>query len=244
MPCNFELSEEVISYYAKRIAQDVKRPSQFSALVPKVRTFLRDRIFGEEVNLADKTIIRAIATSVAQYVTVKTFASVLRGLVVEELSPILEDPGRPLSETEPFPFSRPTFEASKTIFNLVAADSDFEREFAKFLQDAKDVTSFAKLPRRFGFTIEYTDSATNLRYYEPDFVAVDRDDVHYVIEIKGQENIDVVHKDRAATIWCENATLLTEVRWAYVKVPQSAFAELQPRTLADVVIAFGQVPVN
>lgn len=239
-----QTAEEVISYYAKRIAQDVKLPSQFSALVPKVRTFLSDRIFGERVDLADKTIIRAIATSVAQYVTVKTFASVLRGLVVEELSPILENPGRPLSETEPFPFSRPTFEASKTIFNLVAADNDFEREFARFLQDAKDVTSFAKLPRRFGFTIEYTDSATNLRYYEPDFVAVDRDGVHYVIETKGQENIDVVHKDRAATIWCENATLLTEIRWEYVKVPQKDFAELQPRTLADVAYAFGHVPVG
>ena len=32
---------------------------------------------------------------------------------------------------------------------------------------------------------KYTDSATNLRYYEPDFVAVDSDGVHYVIETKG-----------------------------------------------------------
>ena len=55
----------------------------------------------------------------------------------------------------------------------MAADNEFEREFAHFLQDATDVTSFAKLPDGdFGFTIEYTDSATNLRYYEPDFVAV------------------------------------------------------------------------
>lgn len=233
-----QTAEEVISYYAKRIAQDVKLPSQFAALVPKVREFLRDRVFGESVDLADKGIIRAIATSVAQYVTVKTFASVLRGLVVEELSPTLEHPGRPLSETEPFPFSRPTFEASKTVFNLVAADNDFEREFAQFLQDATDIRSFAKLPRRFGFTIEYTDSATNLRYYEPDFVAVDRDGVHYVIETKGQENIDVAHKDRAATIWCENATLLTEVTWAYIKVPQLEFGKLQPSVWSDATIVF------
>jgi len=233
-----QTAEEVISYYAKRIAQDVKLPSQFAALVPKVRAFLTDRAFGETVNLTDKGIIRAIATGVTQYVTVKTFASVLRGLVVEELSPSLEHPGRPLSETEPFPFSRPTFEASKTVFNLVAADNDFEREFAHFLQDATDVVSFAKLPRRFGFTIEYTDSATNLRYYEPDFVAVDRDGVHHVIETKGQENIDVAYKDRAATIWCENATLLTDVTWSYVKVPQKEMPELQPNTLSDVVFAF------
>ncbi len=234
-----QTAEEVISYYAKRIAQDVKLPSQFSVLVPKVREFLRDRAFGEPVDLADRLMIRAIATSVAQYLTVKTFATVLRALVVEELSPTLEHPGRRLSETEPFPFSRPTFEARKTVFNLVAPDNDFEREFAQFLQDATDVASFAKLPKRFGFTIEYTDSATNLRYYEPDFVAVDRDGVHYVIETKGQENIDVAHKDRAAMIWSENATLLTDATWIYFKVPQIEFGKLQATLLGDVALAFG-----
>jgi type III restriction enzyme len=237
-----QTAEEVISYYAKRIAQDVKLPSQFAALAPKVRDFLRDRAFGETVDLADKCIIRAVATSIAQYVTVKTFATVLRELVVEELSPVLEHPGRALSETEPFPFSRPTFKASKTVFNLVAPDNDFEREFAAFLQDASDVVSFAKLPRRFGFSIEYTDSATNLRYYEPDFVAVSLDSMHHLIETKGQENVDVAHKDRAATIWCENATILTEVTWSYVKVPQAEFAKLQPSTLADALIAFSAAP--
>ena len=30
-----QTAEEVISYYAKRIAQDVKLPSQFAALVPR-----------------------------------------------------------------------------------------------------------------------------------------------------------------------------------------------------------------
>jgi type III restriction enzyme len=237
-----QTAEEVISYYAKRIAQDVKLPAQFAALVPKVREFLRDLAFGETVDLTDKTIIRAIATSVAQYLTVKTFAAILRGLVVEELSPKLEHEGRPLSETEPFPFSRPTFEASKTVFNLVAADNDFEREFAHFLQDATDVRSFAKLPNRFGFTIEYTDSSTNLRYYEPDFIAVDKDGVHYVIETKGQENIDVAHKDRAAGIWCENATLLTGTTWVYFKVPQVEFGKLQPTVLSDTVLAFSKAP--
>ena len=236
-----QTAEEVISYYAKRIAQDVKLPSQFAALVPKVREFLKERVFGEPVDLTDKKIIRAIATSIAQYVTVKTFASVLRALVVEELSPTLEDPGRPLSGTGPFPFSRPTFQASKTVFNLVAPDNDFEREFAQFLQDATDVRSFAKLPRRFGFTIEYTDSATNLRYYEPDFVAVDQDGRHYVIETKGQENVDVAYKDRAATIWCENATLLTEIPWSYVKVPQKEFGELQVTVFSDIVVVFGSL---
>jgi type III restriction enzyme len=42
-----QTAEEVIGYYARRIAQDVKLPSQFSALAPKVREFLEFRTAGD-----------------------------------------------------------------------------------------------------------------------------------------------------------------------------------------------------
>jgi type III restriction enzyme len=230
--------EEVISYYAKRIAQDLKLPSQFAALVPKVREFLETRAFGHPVVLQDRAIIKAISTSVAQYVTVRVFSQALKGLLVEELSPELHGAGRSLSETPPFPHSRPTAVASKTIFNLAACDNEFEREFAEFLEAAPDVKSFAKLPERFGFTVEYTDSLANLRYYEPDFVAVTTEEAHVIIETKGREDVDVAFKDRAATIWCENATLLTATAWSYVKVPQTEFNKLHADELSDVLVAF------
>ena len=69
---------------------------------------------------------------------------------------------------------------------------------------------------------------SNLRYYEPDFVVVLADGTHYLAETKGREDVDVVRKDRAAQIWCENATLLTETPWSYLKVPQGDFDKLQP----------------
>lgn len=228
--------QEVISYYAKRIAREVKLPSQFAALVPKVREFLETRAFGENVSLDSPAMIQAISSNVAQYVTVKTFVAALRNLVVEDLAPELLKEGRKLSETPGFPWSRATLEASKTVFNLVPCDNEFERRFAKFLEDAADVRSFAKLPGQFGFTIEYTDSATNLRYYEPDFVAVLTDGTCYLVETKGREDLDVSHKDRAARIWCENATLLTVEAWEYLKVPQGEFTKLEPGDFADLAV--------
>jgi len=66
-----------------------------------------------------------------------------------------------------------------------------------------------KLPERFGFAIPYADSAANLRYYEPNFIAVTADGVYHLIETKGRENIDVKHRDRTAQLWCEKASLLT-----------------------------------
>ncbi|MBM4428848.1 MAG: hypothetical protein FJ026_00685 [Chloroflexi bacterium] len=231
-----QTSQEIISYYAKRIAQDVKLPSQFAALVPKVREFLQTRAFGERVDLDDPVIRRAINSNVAQYVTVQTFIKALRPLVVEELQPRLLDAGRRLSETPPFPYSRPTFQAHKTVFNLVPCGNAFERAFAQFLEKAPDVARFAKLPEQFGFAIEYTDARNNLRYYEPDFVAVTAADQRYLIETKGREDVDVANKDRAATLWCENATRLTGEQWQYIKVPQKEYEELQADEFADLLV--------
>jgi len=236
-----QTSQEVISYYAKRIASDLKLPSQFAALVPKVREFLTNYAYGEKVDLDEPAMIRAISYSVAQHVTVKAFVALLREVIVEELQPSLVDEGQPLSTCEPFPWSRPTLDAKKTVFNLVNADNEYEKTFALFLEKAPDVIRFSKLPERFGFVIAYTDSAANLRYYEPDFVAVTEDGVHHLIETKGREDVDVKHKDRAATLWCENASLLTGTEWGYHKVMQKEFEKLHPDDFEDMVIGLEPV---
>jgi len=74
----------------------------------------------------------------------------------------------------------------------------------------------------------------NLRNYEPDFVAIERSGVHWLLESKGQENVDVLRKDVAAVRWCENASRLTTTMWKYAKVPQKEFETLQPSRLADL----------
>nr|MBK7065943.1 hypothetical protein [Deltaproteobacteria bacterium] len=45
----------------------------------------------------------------------------------------------------------------------------------------------------------------------------------------------MVHKDRAARLWCENVTALTGKPWRYLKVPQKTFGQLEPTTLGDLV---------
>jgi type III restriction enzyme len=74
----------------------------------------------------------------------------------------------------------------------------------------------------------------NLRSYYPDFVALDTEGTHWLIETKGMETADVTHKDTAARNWCENATQLTDKRWEYMKVPQKGFEVLQPARLSDL----------
>jgi type III restriction enzyme len=231
-----QTAQEVIGYYARRIAEAVKLPAQFAALAPKVRDFFEQKAFGHPANLSDPATVKAMGTAVAHFVCVDIFSKALRAVSVEEQKPQLLEPGRMLSTCPPFPWSRPVWEGRKCVFNLVPCDNDFEREFAKFLDNAADVTAFSKLPQPFGFAIEYTDAAMNLKSYYPDFVAVDSAVGHWLIETKGQETIDVLRKDLAAARWCENATQLTEKEWQYVKVPQKEFEALQARRLADLAV--------
>ena len=82
--------------------------------------------------------------------------------------------------------------------------------------------------------IDYTDAAVNLRLYYPDWVAVDEDGTHWLIETKGREDTDLAHKDDAARRWCENATSLTGTPWRYMKVLQKAYEEHRPRTFRNL----------
>jgi type III restriction enzyme len=226
-----QTAQEVIGYYSRRIAEAVKLPSQFAALAPKVREFFEEKIFGQHVDVYDPEIVKAMGSPVAHYVCVDVFTKVLKQLTIAEQEPTLLEPERMLSSCQPFPWSRQILEEARTVFNLVPCENAFELSFAKFLDRAKDVAAFAKLPSSFGFSIEYTDGGMNLRSYYPDFVAVDRQGTRWLLESKGQETDEVKHKDNAATQWCLSASQLTGTPWKYQKVSQKAFELLQPTEL-------------
>ena len=229
---------EVISYYATRIGSETNLPMHFAVIAEKVREFFARRAFGKDVDLDNNDLAAVLARPAVGYLTVQGFARAIRPLTRQERAPTIASEPSFLSKTEPFPWSRPTCKASKTIFNLVSADNNFEREFALFLEAAPDVVRFAKLPDKFGFKIQYIANTGNIRHYYPDFVTVDTDGVHHLIETKGQEDTNVANKDRAANLWCRNATELTGTQWRFVKVGQVDFNDLAGRTLADMVGAF------
>jgi len=229
-----QTAQELIGYYARRIAEAVKLPSQFAALAPKVREFFENKAFGRWVDLNDMATVRAMSTQVASYVCIQEFSRVLKQLSIAEQVPELVGPARMLSTCQPFPWSRKVYEATQCVFNMVPCDNDFERAFARFLDNAEDIKCFAKLPQPFGFSIDYVDFGMNLRSYYPDFVAVDTSGQHWLIETKGMESAEVSQKDSAAKNWCENASSLTQIAWQYRKVAQKGFEVLQPKRFSDL----------
>lgn len=228
--------EEVIGFYARRITQNIKLPSQFAALTPKVREFFECKAFGKTIELHDPQVIRAMSTNLASYVVIKEFEKVLRALVVEPKTPELLCANRWLSATPPFPTHQKILDASKTVFNYTPCANEYEYAFARFLDQAEDVAAFAKLPAQFGFCIQYTDTRANIRNYFPDFLVKTDEDSYWILETKGREDVDVQHKDYAALNWCQTAAALTGKPWNYMKVLQSVFEDLHPETFAELLI--------
>lgn len=230
-----QTAEEVIGYYARRISQNIKLPSQFAVLAPKVRDFFERKAFGQSVDLNDPSVIKAISSNIASYVVIKEFERVLREMVVEQKQPQLISADHFLSSTPAFPTSKKVIEAKKTVFNYTPCDNDYELAFAKFLERVEDVSAFAKLPEQFGFCIQYTDTLANIRNYFPDFIAVKEDGSRWIIETKGREDIEVKLKDNAAINWCNTATELTGSEWKYLKVLQKDFEGLRPADFGELL---------
>jgi type III restriction enzyme len=230
-----QTAEEVIGYYARRITQNIKLPSQFANLAPKVREFFAQKAFGQKVDLSDPTVVRAISSNIASYVVIKEFEKVLRELVIEQKEPVLISTDHSLLSTPPFPTSKKVFEAKHTVFNYVVCDNEYEFTFAKFMDKANDVKAFAKLPEQFGFCIQYTDTIANIRNYFPDFIATLIDGSYWIIETKGREDVEVKLKDNAAINWCSTAAQFTGKTWRYLKVLQKEFEGLHPDDFSELI---------
>lgn len=168
-------------------------------------------------------MLRRLAENDAQQIVIGAFQQVIRDLSIEEREATIEERAMRVSDTPPFPWSRETVDAQRTVFNLTPVDNKFERRFAEFLDRATDVAAFAKLTLNSRFALEYISSTGALRYYYPDFVAGLVDDTCLVIETKGLEDLDVALKDRRARRWCRDAGELSGRDWAYEKVLQRVF---------------------
>ena len=230
-----QTAEEIISYYARRITENIKLPSQFAVLAPKVRDFFERKAFGQPVDLNDPNVILAMSSNIAGYVVIKEFEKILREKVVEKRQPQLLSADRFLSATPPFPTSKRVIESKKSIFNYTPCDNAYELSFAKFLDKAPDIKAFAKLPEQFGFCIQYTDTFANIRNYFPDFIALKEDGARLIIETKGREDIEVKLKDNAACYWCNAVSELTGTEWMYLKVYQTVFEDLRPHDFAELL---------
>jgi type III restriction enzyme len=108
---------------------------------------------------------------------------------------------------------------AKCLYPAQKFDSDTERRFAIILEDETSVLKWLKPPKDVLKIYYHQDDV-----YQPDFV-VETTEARYLCEPKRASEMadEVVQlKAKAATIWCQHATSVSDKPWHYVLIPHDA----------------------
>lgn len=129
--------------------------------------------------------------------------------------------------------------------NKVPCHTDLEKQFADFLDRAKDVVRYFK-NERLGFSVTYYENNRPRQYY-PDFIVTTRDpggeEMSWLVETKGEIRPNTALKSEAARIWCEKMSRTRYRPWRYLFVPQHQFELAMAtgvRTLAELSVTFAK----
>jgi type III restriction enzyme len=219
-------TRSVISYYTQKTLKELRLPvpTNFSLLYPIIKKYVKEKLFKTSVDLDDPRVLFVLSEPSTEEFILKLFVSKLRNLTFKREAPELIDKIN-VKDTEPFPWSRQVYPATKTVFNYVPCENELEINFAKFLDSSDDVVSFTKIVPKIGFFIEYISVNGQLRLYYPDFIVKTKKRGFYLVETKGLVDVDVSKKDKRAKQWCKDVSKLTGAKWDFVRIDQELFLE-------------------
>ena len=235
----------VVAFFARQLLKDLRLVGGYDVLYGKVKTFMRDYLFTPSpVNLEDPMVLRNFSEPDAGKILYDAFKSAINALTVQETGTTrIEDRIR-LREMRPFRTEhRPYLNASKSIFTRIVGEphsGGFELTFAVFLEAAPDVSAFAKNYLAVGFKLDYVKANGDLSNYTPDFIIRTTDNVIWLAETKGREEIDLPQKMARLKQWCADATAAEEngQRYDFVFVDQTGFHKHAPKTFAALAASF------
>lgn len=237
----------VIAFFARQLIKELRLVGGYDLLYPKVREFVAGHLFQlSPVDLEDAVVLRNLSESDASKVVFDTFKAEINALTVQDTgSSRIEDRIR-LRDTRPFRTeNRDYLQAKKSVFNKMvpeATGGGFELKFAKFLDEAPDVVSFAKNYLAVGFKIDYVRANGDLSNYIPDFVVKAGQNTVWIIETKGREELDLPQKMTRLRQWCADATEASKEQggpnYRFIYVDQGGYERNPPTSFAALAAGF------
>ena len=220
-------ASQAVGWFAMKIQNDLRLVGGYDVIYGLLKDFIRDHLFDRSVVLEDRTTMRNLSEGDATAQTLESFKRGINELTVEDSGSATVVDTIKLRDTRSFPVNdQEYYVPKKSMFNRIVGDSHLELRFAAFLDDCKDVVSFAKLYQRINFKLDYVDAEGRIRDYYPDFIVKLANDTTYVVETKGLEDLDVPLKMARLKAWCDDINKQQERRFDFVFVPQAEFESL------------------
>jgi len=230
----------VIGYFVQIIMKDLRLVSGYDVLYGKVKAFVQDELFDRKVELESPNTLRNLSEMAATKSLIETFKKAINALTVQDKGDAEIRDSIKLRETRPFVAKNQVyFIPKKSVFNRIIGDSHFELLFARFLEDCDDVISYAKNYMAVHFKLDYVNAVGDISNYYPDFLVKLSDRQIFVVETKGQEDLDVPLKMQRLRQWCEDINRVqAAVEYDFVYVDQESFEKYKPTSFKQLIDGF------
>lgn len=230
----------VIGYFAQTIMRELRLVSGYDVLYGKVKAFVRDELFDQPVDLESPNTLRNLSELVATKTVIESFKKAINALTIRDRGDAEIRDTIKLRQTRPFVVKDQDYLIpKKSPFNRIVGDSPFELQFAAFLEKCDDVISYAKIYLAVGYKLDYVNAEGDISTYYPDFLVKVSDREKFVVETKGQEDLDVPLKMQRLKQWCEDINRAQrEKKYDFVYVDQESFEKYKPTSFRQLVEAF------
>ncbi len=232
----------VIGYFAQTIMKDLRLFSGYDVLYAKVKAFVRDELFDRPVDLESPNTLRNLSVLAATKTVIETFKKAINALTVQDRGDAEIRDTIKLQQTRPFVVKNQDYLIpKKSPFNRIIGDSHFELLFAAFLEDCEDVISYSKNYLAVNFKLDYVNADGDISNYYPDFLVKLTNNKVFVVETKGQEDLDVPPKMQRLQQWCEDVNRVQhDKEYGFVYVDEESFEKYRPASFGQLVDGFGE----
>lgn len=234
--------QSVIGYFTQVIMKDLRLVSGYDILYGKVKEFMVSHLFHSTVDIEDLNTLRNLSELEASKTIVEAFKKAINELtIVDKGSAEIRDYVK-LRQTRPFVVKSQGFLVpQKSVFNKIVGDSDLELRFGSFLEKCPDVISWAKNYVAVHFNIDYVKADGGISNYYPDFIVRTATGTIYIVETKGNQDLDVPPKMERLRNWCEDInSLQKQCKFDFVFVDEEGFNRYTPKTFQELVDNFTQ----
>jgi len=232
--------QSVIGYFTTVIMKELRLFSGYDILYSKVKDFVKYNLFEREVDIEDMNILRNLSELEANKTIVQTFKKKINELTILDKGEAEIKEYIKISRCRPFIAKNQEYlSPKKSVFNKIIGDSHLELEFAAFLEECEDIISYVKNYLAVHFTIDYKNADGDISNYYPDFIVKKTEKEIFIIETKGQEDLDVPLKTKRLRQWCEDINKAqSKVKYGFIFVDEEDFHKYKPRTFQQLISIF------
>ena len=230
----------VVGYFSQTVMKELRLVSGYDVLYGKIKSFVREILFGQVVDLESPNTLRNLSELAATKTVMDIFKKAINALTVRNKGDARIRDTIKLRQTRPFVVKDQGYLIpKKSLFNRVIGDSHFELQFAGFLEECSDVVSYAKNYLAVHFKLDFVNADGDISNYYPDFLVKLSDRKIVIVETKGQEDLDVPLKIQRLQQWCEDINAIQkEVNYDFVYVDQEGYEKYQPKTFRQLLDGF------